>query len=151
MIVALLGVGCTSTGATPAPKVANHDAPATTPAPAPTPAPTGDATTVPQVRITEPTVGTDDRMLVTRYIKRSADKFTDCIDQARRGTPALHGTVQATFVIAADGTVQTSSATGVRDDVARCVAAVITGIAFPRPSHGAVTISYPFVFAPTGG
>ena len=67
--------------------------------------------------------------------------------------PNLAGTVRVQFVIDARGNVATSSATGLHNKVAQCVASVVRRIRFPAPKGGGIVkVSYPFTFkSSTGG
>jgi len=56
--------------------------------------------------------------------------------------------VEVKFSIALDGAVTRANATGVHPDVASCVANVILGLEFPKPTGGGVEVTYPFVFEP---
>ena len=59
----------------------------------------------------------------------------------------ISGEVLVKFLIAGDGSVQASSATGFDEAVGSCVADVIKHIEFPRPtSGGTVQVNYPFTF-----
>jgi CHAT domain-containing protein len=82
-----------------------------------------------------------------RYIQRHAETLSTCFRQRQLVRPDLAGTVTATFVISASGSVESSSATGLDPDVARCVAGAIKTIAFPAPKMRVET-TYRFHFVP---
>ncbi len=62
-------------------------------------------------------------------------------------SPTLAGTVNAQFFIAPQGRVVSSSASGLDEQVATCVASVIKDIEFPSSGTG-VQVIYPFHFVP---
>jgi hypothetical protein len=107
----------------------------------------------PEVRIGQASaVGDLDKNIIRRYIKRNINRIKYCYEKQLLVTPKLEGTVTAEFVITAQGTVATASATGVDPEVASCVAAVIKAIEFPRPKGGGIVkVTYPFTFRATGG
>ncbi len=110
------------------------------------------ATTAPQVRIGNAQVtGELDKNIVRRYIRRSLPRITYCYEKQLLAEPTLAGTVTATFEIGPGGDVTASEASGMDDEVARCVAATIRGIEFPRPKAGTVSVAYPFAMRPAGG
>jgi hypothetical protein len=100
----------------------------------------------PPVKIGPPTGGGDFAAVIQRYIKRYRDRIGYCYEKELLGKPELEGTVNATFVIAANGAVLSSTATGVDPNVDACVADVIHGIEFPRlADSGTFQIKYPFI------
>lgn len=90
--------------------------------------------------------GDPDKVMIRRHVRRAIDKIQYCYEKQLLAQPGLHGTTKATFTIEADGTVSRSVAGGFQTDVDTCVAAVIKGIAFDRPSAGHTEVNYPFVF-----
>lgn len=113
----------------------------------------GKVSDLPQVRIGMPdTQGGLDKPVIRRYIKRNLTKITYCYEKELNAKPTLEGTVRAQFTISATGAVTSSTASGVDDAVATCIASVIRAIEFPKPQGGGnVNVSYPFVFRPAGG
>jgi hypothetical protein len=107
---------------------------------------------VPPVDISNPIpVGGLDKSIIKRYVKRNLSKIQYCYESQLLASPNLAGTVNVAFMIAPDGTVQTSKATGLDDSVASCVAGVVKNISFPRPSDGGpVQVTYPFIFRAAG-
>jgi hypothetical protein len=90
-----------------------------------------------------------DKAIIRRYIKRNIMKIEYCYEKQLLNKPGLAGTVQTQFTIGGDGKVISSTAAGVDDDVASCVAEVIQHIEFPEPrSNGVVKVNYPLVFRP---
>jgi hypothetical protein len=84
-----------------------------------------------------------DVAIIRRFLKRNAHKVTYCYEQRLQAQPTLHGTVVATFTVAADGLVTRAVAAGVDSTVEQCVADVIQQIEFPKPRAGAVTVTVP--------
>jgi outer membrane biosynthesis protein TonB len=111
-----------------------------------------DATSAaPQNAIGDPVGVVDaDKPMIRRGIKRVIQKIEDCYDKQLLVDSSLEGTVRATFTIGADGKVTQSSATGVNDAVATCVASVISTVEFDTPTTGTSTVKYPFVFRALG-
>jgi len=90
--------------------------------------------------------------IVRRYINRQATKLSYCYERRQLVTPKLEGTVNASFVIGADGFVSASSAKGIDDEVASCIAGVIKTVQFPKPNAGAIVqVEFPLVFKPIAG
>ncbi|CAN5912396.1 hypothetical protein BH11MYX2_BH11MYX2_02380 [soil metagenome] len=90
-----------------------------------------------------------DKEIIRRYIKRKVDAFSYCYEKQLMANPGLSGTINAQFLIAANGTVQAATAQGL-GDTASCVADVIKTIKFPATDGGNVQVSYPFTFHPSG-
>jgi hypothetical protein len=103
---------------------------------------------VPSVVIGQPlAVGSLDKNFIRRYIHQNLEKITYCYERRLLGHPQLHGTVNASFTIEVDGHVENSTATGVDDEVASCVAEVLHQIQFPATvGGGTVQVNYPFTF-----
>lgn len=112
-----------------------------------------NSSAVPLVQVGQPSSnGQIDKAIIRRYIKRNIQKILYCYEKQLLAVPGLEGTVNAQFVIAPDGKVATSKASGVSPEVSTCVADVIFRIEFPKPaSGGIVPVTYPFNFRPTGG
>jgi hypothetical protein len=101
----------------------------------------------PTVSLGQPEVGDADKPVIRRFIKRNIAAVETCYEQAVANHPGLTGTVHASFVIAPDGTVSSSTATGLDPTAASCIAAAIQHIQFPTPSGGgSITVNYPFIF-----
>ena len=105
---------------------------------------------VAQVQIGNSTVDGDlDKSLIRRYIRRKLPRIKYCYEKQLLVKPKLRGTVVASFVIAPEGNVAKSKASGVNKRVSSCVEGVIATIQFPKPrSGGEVKVSYPFSFSP---
>jgi hypothetical protein len=96
------------------------------------------------------TSGDLDKAIIRRYIKRNLMKLQYCYEKELLANKTLQGTVTVTFTISAQGSVGTSTATGMKNkNVESCVASVIHDIEFPKPHDGnEVTVTYPFTFKP---
>lgn len=107
----------------------------------------------PQVRIGNAVVvGSLDKNIVRRYIRRKLPRIKYCYEKQLLVKPGIAGTVNAKFQISPQGMVKNSKAGGVHRKVADCVAGVIKTIKFPKPKEGdTVRVRYPFTFKPTGG
>ncbi len=90
----------------------------------------------------------DDKMMVRRYIKRNIAKIQVCYEQQLVKQPTLAGTVRVGLIVDAAGKVTHSSGAGVDPEVAKCVAAIVQGIVFDKPSKAPLSINYPFTFRP---
>ena len=88
--------------------------------------------------------------VVRRILRQSVARFRHCYDEGLRRTPNLAGRVAVRFVIGRDGKVTQAADAGstISDtQVAGCVAAAITGIAFPAPEGGIAIALYPLDFS----
>ncbi len=111
---------------------------------------------VPNVSLGQPTLtpggGVIDNEHVRRYIKRNLLKFQSCYEQVRVDKPTLAGTVTAKFTIEINGSVSSSSASGIDAKLESCVAQTIQAIEFPKQTDTSTTVDvvYPVMFRPTG-
>jgi hypothetical protein len=112
----------------------------------------GRTASVPTVSIGQPNAQGDlDKAIIRRYIKRNVQKIQYCYEKQLLAKPTLAGTVQAQFFITPNGTVASSTGSGVDPEVASCVADVIRNIEFPKPKGGGgVQVNYPFIFHSSG-
>ena len=112
----------------------------------------GRSAAVPTVSIGQPNAQGDlDKAIIRRYIKRNIQKIQYCYEKELLAKPGLAGTVATQFFITPNGTVASSSGSGVDPNVASCVAGVIKAIEFPKPKGGGgVQVNYPFTFRPAG-
>jgi hypothetical protein len=108
----------------------------------------GHSAATPSVAIGQPmAIGNLDKSIIRRYLRRSINKITYCYESRLLSKPELQGTVATQFFIAPTGKVTSASAEGVDEQVASCVADVISNIEFPKPKDGGgVQVSYPFTF-----
>ncbi len=99
----------------------------------------------------QPTMqGNLDKLTIRAVVIARTDKIRFCYEKALLAKPGLAGTVTVAFYIQPDGTVGSSVATGVDQDVATCVADVIKTLEFPKPDGGGgVQVQYPFTFRPS--
>ncbi len=90
-----------------------------------------------------------DKSPIRAGIRAHMREFRGCYEKALEKNPKLEGRVTAKFVIGGTGAVVESTAEGM-PAIDACIAGVISKITFPRPpaSKGAITIIYPFTFAP---
>jgi len=94
-------------------------------------------------------VGGLDKALVRRYVRRQLPKIQYCFEKELLANPELEGVVTTEFLIASNGSVQSSTASGVSEPVSTCVADVIKNIEFPRWEAGSTQVHYPFTFRRT--
>ncbi len=96
--------------------------------------------------------GIFDSNLVVRQLRLRQSAIQRCYERELRNNPTLNGRVVARFSIQPTGSVSGASATENTTGspaVASCVINVVRGLRFtPGPEGGAVTYSFPFVFAP---
>ncbi|MDB4966124.1 MAG: putative abductin-like protein [Myxococcales bacterium] len=92
--------------------------------------------------------GSCDRDLVRRVVRAHINEVRFCYERRLQSEPTLTGRVEARFVVAPDGHVAASSASGMSGDVAACVAAAIARWQFARC---VAEVHYPFVFVPIRG
>jgi hypothetical protein len=91
-----------------------------------------------------------DRNLVRRAVADHAGELQACYaSYLERG--ALAGRVNARFTIVGDGHVGDAWVTGFDDALANCVCEVVVTMQFLPTRGGAITVTYPFSFAPSGG
>jgi len=112
----------------------------------------GRTAAVPSVSIGQPSsTGDLDKAIIRRYIKRNLQKIQYCYEKQLLAKPTLSGTVASQFFITPNGTVASSTASGVDNEVSSCVADVIKNIEFPKPKGGgSVQVNYPFIFHQSG-
>ncbi|NUP09186.1 MAG: AgmX/PglI C-terminal domain-containing protein [Polyangiaceae bacterium] len=94
-----------------------------------------------------------DREAIKKVVQRNVSRVRLCYESALAKQPNLKGKVTTKFVIGPEGKVTAATSSGDIPDqaVIDCVSKAFRGMTFPKPSDGKpVTISYPFVFAPTG-
>lgn len=96
-------------------------------------------------------VGDLDKEMIRREIRKNKSKFEYCYEKQLLAKPNLEGTVSTQFAILGTGSVRGARANGVDPSVSSCVAQVLGGIQFPKPTGGGVVnVSYPFTFRQAG-
>lgn len=96
--------------------------------------------------------GDMDGAAVARMIRGRSSAFRRCYETSLRSNPSLAGRVSVQFTIQERGNVSgaraTENTTG-DSALASCVTRVVSGLRWRQgPEGGAVTFSYPFIFAP---
>ncbi|KAB2893035.1 MAG: AgmX/PglI C-terminal domain-containing protein, partial [Kofleriaceae bacterium] len=89
-----------------------------------------------------------DKAIVRRHLRRYQARVSYCYQKQLAIEPGLAGTVTAHFDVDAQGQVTSSTASGLNDEVASCVAATIRRSAFPRPTSGTVSVTASFTMSP---
>jgi hypothetical protein len=88
---------------------------------------------------------------IQRIVRQNFGRFRACYEPALQSNPNLQGTVTTRFVIGRDGAVA-SAVDGGSDlpdaRVAACVVRAFSGVSFPQPEGGIVTVTYPIRFSP---
>jgi outer membrane biosynthesis protein TonB len=93
-----------------------------------------------------PSVSGDiDREAFKKVVRRHFDEIRACYERALQKNPALDGRVVVVFTIGKDGKVTGAKATGVDDDLDRCIEARFEAWDFGKQPEP-VQISYPFMF-----
>lgn len=86
-----------------------------------------------------------DKNVIRRHVSRELPRIRYCYERRLQARYMSPGTVVASFAISPEGSVVTSAASGVNEEVSSCVAEVIASIEFPRPEAGqTVRADYPF-------
>lgn len=88
---------------------------------------------------------------IQAVVRQSFGAYRACYEQGLKTKADLRGTVSVSFVIASDGSVNGASDHGSTlpdPSVVQCVVRGFSGLAFPRPQGGYVTVIYPIEFAP---
>ncbi len=91
--------------------------------------------------------------VIQRIVRQSFGRFRLCYENGLRNNPNLQGRVSVRFVIDRSGAVS-STGNGGSDlpdsSVVSCVVRSFSGLSFPQPEGGIVTVVYPISFAPGG-
>jgi Ca-activated chloride channel family protein len=89
--------------------------------------------------------------VIQRIVRQQFGRFRLCYESGLRNNPDLTGRVSVRFVIGTDGNVL-NTANGGSDlpdaNVVSCVVRAFSGLAFPTPEGGVVTVTYPIQFSP---
>jgi hypothetical protein len=89
--------------------------------------------------------------VIRRIVRQNFGRFRLCYENGLRARPDLTGRVSIHFVIDRAGAVASASNGGSdlpSADVVACVARGFSGLSFPQPEGGTVTVDYPIVFSP---
>jgi len=110
----------------------------------------GDMTDTAVIVLGQPNAQGDlEKTLIRSTIRKQSKALLACYDTQLAKQPDLRGTVSTQFFITPMGTVAASSASGVDQAVADCIAGVIKAVEFPKPKGGGgVQVNYPFTFRP---
>jgi hypothetical protein len=108
----------------------------------------------PQVRMGATTVsGRLPPEVIQRIVRQNFGRFRLCYENGLRNNPNLTGRVSVRFVIGRDGAVANVGNGGSDlpdSSVVSCVVRSFSGLSFPQPEGGIVTVVYPISFAPGG-
>jgi beta-lactamase regulating signal transducer with metallopeptidase domain len=88
---------------------------------------------------------------IQSVVRQSFGAYRACYEQGLKTKADLRGTVSVSFVIASDGSVNGASDHGSTlpdPSVVQCVVRGFSGLAFPPPQGGYVTVIYPIEFSP---
>ncbi|MCP3167531.1 AgmX/PglI C-terminal domain-containing protein [Myxococcus qinghaiensis] len=94
-----------------------------------------------------------DRDALARYVRARKGAIQSCYEKELKRNPNLKGKVVVRFSITPSGRVgdfDIDENTLGSEAVASCIRAAIRGWVFPFKPESAATVSYPFVFSPTG-
>jgi len=89
--------------------------------------------------------------VIQKIVRSNFGRLRLCYEDGLRNNPRLKGRVSVRFVIGRDGSVSAAASSG--SDMAdtrmvSCVVRVFSGLAFPPPEGGLVTVVYPINFEP---
>lgn len=89
---------------------------------------------------------------IQKVVRANFDKLHACYDEALKKTPALAGKLSVGFVINREGAVEGAKmgdGTTITDaPMLDCSLKVFSGLQFPKPEGGIVTVIYPIEFSP---
>ncbi len=91
--------------------------------------------------------------VIQRIVRQNFGRFRMCYEQGLRTNPALSGRVAVRFAIDRQGHVASvgNSGSDLPDSkVVSCVVSSFSGLSFPEPENGIVTVVYPITFTPGG-
>lgn len=112
----------------------------------------GHRTDSPRVRMGATTVsGRFPPEVIQRIVRQNYGRFRNCYERGLQRSPSLGGRVVVRFVIGSDGTVAhaTDGGSTLTDrGVVQCVVQSFSGLSFPAPEGGIVTVTYPILFTP---
>lgn len=89
--------------------------------------------------------------VIQRIVRQNFGRFRLCYENGLRNNPNLQGRVGVRFLIGRDGAV-TNVSNGGSDmpdgGVVSCVVRAFSGLSFPQPEAGIVSVVYPIMFSP---
>lgn len=91
--------------------------------------------------------------VISRIVRASMARMRLCYESALSSNPNLQGTVTTKFVIDRSGAVSSASDGGSTlpdRAVVQCVNRAFSGMSFPQPEGGVVTVTYPITFQSAG-
>lgn len=97
--------------------------------------------------------GALDQKAITKVVNRRKGAVKACYDKRLKRNNKLAGKVKIQFTILESGRVgdvQVVENTTNDDEVGRCIVGRIKRWRFPKPDGGTVTVTFPFVFTPSG-
>ncbi|MCC6645156.1 MAG: AgmX/PglI C-terminal domain-containing protein [Polyangiaceae bacterium] len=89
--------------------------------------------------------------VIQRIVRQNFGRFRMCYEQGLRNNPSLSGRVSVRFAIDRAGHVASvgNSGSDLPDSkVVSCVVSSFSGLSFPEPENGIVTVVYPITFTP---
>lgn len=107
----------------------------------------------PVVGASPPAAGDGERAAINRTLRSRVSTARHCYERELQRVPSLAGTVTLDFVVQANGAatdVHVSQNTSNDEGLGACLTAMILRTRFPPDvARNPITISYPFVFAPS--
>lgn len=112
--------------------------------------------TGPDITVSPPQInnGDFDRELIRRVIRRHLPEVKYCYERELTRNQSLAGRVQVRFLIGATGAVQFSGlqSSDLGNPVTeQCIVSAVKRWEFPKPPHGVVDVTYPFVLKAAAG
>jgi hypothetical protein len=89
--------------------------------------------------------------VIQRIVRQNFGRFTQCYQMGLRENPTLSGRVAVRFMIGRDGAVSLAQDAGSdmpNAAVKACVVRAFSGLSFPSPEDGTVSVTYPIMFTP---
>ncbi len=89
--------------------------------------------------------------IIQRIVRQNFGRFRLCYENGLRSNPNLQGRVAVRFVIDRSGAVSSTSNGGSDlpdSSVVSCVVRSFSGLSFPQPENGIVSVTYPISFSP---
>lgn len=109
----------------------------------------------PVTRLSTPTIsGRIAPEVIQRIVRQSFGRFRLCYENGLRNNPNLAGRVSVRFIIDRSGRVSSTANAGsdLPDSaVVSCVVRSFSGMSFPEPENGIVSVTYPISFSPGSG